>query len=448
MNKKQMIATLTAALAMVTAWNVKSPTVKEIPVVDYTSTTPEGVNDSRFAKAQWISLWSVWDDAYGSGEIKLRPDWSEQLDIYAKNIMAQPKGKRVMFEWHIADSKWVNPEFNLIHHPQNACLNKDGQPTMYTDFNHRERPLICPWFEGGVQASYAKWKFLMTELKKRGTEIDYFSTENEQGFTPWAFVPGQAEAIDADPRSKDLKALLSISSFAEAMNFFNHREDFIKMNEYFNYLAYKAFVDGMYKPILEIYPKIQISDYAKMYIDPKYNVLETNGWPMSNRYLKTKDMVSNGTDLFYLSGGAFLSSQHGNAETGPLENTPWNAFKMSLNQARAILLSSPKKPFWPTIAQQSWITWSTEQLYREHLIHLSLMATGFVFWGPTPTQTDYKIFSDVLAEVDLLLSWSDRKPQITELIPWQANEVKTCGLANKTKVCRVTREDGTGFWQQ
>ena len=417
--------------------------IKEIPVIDYsTASAPD-----RFASCEWLNLWDVYADAYGEGEIKLLDNYKTALDAFSKKIMSHPVGKRCMLEWHIIDSPYVNPAFNLIHHSGNACRDSAGAETYYKDFNGRSRPIICPWFEAGIKASAEKWLFIMQELKNRGTEIDYFSTENEQGFSVWSFVPGQAAAIDSDPRSAALIKKLNIKSVAETMNFFAHRDDFINLNNEMNAMSYRAFVAGVYKPILAIYPKIQISDYAKFYISPKFNTWETNGWPMQNSALTTDDMVSNGTDLFYLGGGAFLSSQHGNVDTGTLENTPWQAFIMSLNQAYAIRLSNPDKPFWPSMAQASWITWSTPELYKEHWRHLALLVDGFVMWGPTPNSDDYKILLDIFKEVDPILSFSDRNAQITKLIDWHAKDVRTCATANRKTVCRVTDSSGLGRWE-
>lgn len=455
--------------------------VQEIPMIYYPAA---GIDTKRFIPIQWMSLWDLYKDAYGVGKIELVDNSKDVLDALAKRIMAQPKGRRAFFEWHFADSPYVNPEFNLIHHSGNACLNKDGKPTMYVDFNNRSRPMICPWFDAGIKASSAKWTFLMTELKNRGVDLDYFTTENEQGYSPWSFVSGQAEAIDADPRSDEIKKKLGITSIAETMNFFAHRDDFIKMAEEMYSRGYVAFVEGMYKPILAVYPNVQISDYAKFFIGSKLpngkplHVWDINGWPQWNDTLTQGQMVSNGTDLNYLGGGAFVTYQHGNAETGPLEDTPWQAFVGSLNQARAISISNPNKPFWPYMAQQSWITWSPKELYQEHWRHLALMVTGFVFWGPGVDRTqracdaqftapktctadelvvwiktqdgieasDVKILSDLFAEVDPLLSFADRKPLVDQLIGWQDKSITTCANANKKKVCRVTQSDGTGIW--
>lgn len=418
--------------------------VKELPFIDITNPVPEGANTKRLANCQWLALWDVYDDAYGEGEPKLRADYSEQLDAYVKRVMAQPEGKRCMHEWHWANSGWVNPRFNVVHHAANACKDKDGSETIYTDFNNRKRPMICPWFDGGVKASAEKWTWLMTELKKRGMKLDYFTTENESGYTPWSFVAGQTEAIDKDPRAKEIYNELKINSVTEASNFFNHRDDFIKMNDYFNWRAYLAFVDGMYKPILAVYPEVKISDYAKMCI--KVQTWETNGWPMKSEYCDPKKMVSNGTDLFYLGGGAFLSGQHGNQETGYLENTPWNAFIMSLNQARAIRISNPDGSFWPSMASPNWITWSTPQIIEEHWKHLSLMVDGFVLWGPSTTAKEYELLNKWFAEIDPLVGFADRKSNVTELLSWQAKEVKTCAKANGKEVCRVTEKDQPGYW--
>lgn len=425
---KKFFAILATLIATFSAWFINQPVKKEIPIIAYFSPVA-GVDSSRFIQSQWLSLWDLYQNPYGEGEPKLREDWSAQLDAYAQKLMAQPKNKRCSFEWHLADSAWVNPRFDLIHHPGNACKDKDGNIPTYVDFNNRTRPMICPWFDEGIKASREKWHFIMSELKKRNVEIDYFSTENEQSYTPWAFVPGQAEAIDNDPRSNEFRTAIGVSSIATTMNFFDHREDFIKLNNEGVARGYQAFVDGMYKPILEIYPKIQISDYAKFYISEKFtDVKDPNGWPLGNDKIKT---ISNGSDLNYL---------------GPASRSPWVNFIDSLNQARAIVLSNPGKPFWPYMAEASWMTWTTPELYKEHWRHLALMATGFAFWGPSPNQDDIQIVLDIFNELDPKLSWSDRSHLVTELIDWNAEEIKTCGKSNSKIICRVTSKSGNGYW--
>lgn len=417
---------------------------KEIPVVDYSPNTAP----ARFAPCEWLSIWDVWVDPRSYAGVKLRDDYSSQLDAYVKRVMSHPAGKRCFFEWHAVNSPYVYPEFTILNHPLDNCKDAKGNTPTYTDFNNRVRGYSCPWFDNGVKASYDRWKWLMTELKKRGLQIDYFSTENEQAFSPWSFAPNQAQIMDQDPRIVEFQKSVGIASVANTMDFFAHREDFIRLNDESFKRGYQAFVDGFYKPILEVYPNLagNLSDYAKFYISPKFNTWEVNGWPMRSERMSTDMMVSNGTDLFYLGGGAFLQ-RGGNEQTGHLDNTPWQAFILSMNQAYAIRLSNPNKPFWPSMAQQSNLTWTTKELYMEHWRHLALLVDGFVLWGPQPNESDYKILTDLFAEMDPILSFADRKSAITQLIDWHGSQVKTCATANRKTVCRVTNSDGSGHWE-
>lgn len=417
------------------------PIEKTIPILAY-SPPPAGADISRMMHVVWMDCSKLRKDPYGTSEPAWADNFSEQMDKLSKAIMEKPKGQRAVMEWHCASSAWLNQKDTLLYHPL------DGTKETYEDFLHRKRPFPFPDFKNGLKVTADKFKFLFSELKKRGTDIDYFSSENEQIITPWAFQEGQAKAYENDPRFKELAKELGFSDLSTVMDFRARREDFNTLSRVLYFKSLEAFLHGMYEPIWSVYPNLKdaSSDYAKFSVGDN-RVYEPNGWELWKSQPKIP-LPMHGTDLNYL-GCSGLCVRNGNDETGPFPNTPWNTFILSLNQARGIVLANPKDGFWPFLGPASWE--NNHPCYEEHIKHLALLMnqkSGFVFWNPDPLTTveDYAKINRAMKEVDSLLGFSDRTSLVAELISWQAKEITTCAKANGKLVCRVTKNNCTGFW--
>ncbi len=440
--KKILIALVTAILIFFGVKQIPSMPKKEIPIHTYNNLA-EGVDKSRIAESAWLTLFDIYENGYDTNpDFKVSPNVDQTFDQFCKKIASQPKGRRIFFPWHIENSAYANPYLTLLSHWDNGIQDEKNNYVMYTDFTGKVRPMMSPWFDMGIKASEAKWNFILDQMKKRPDCVpDYFSTENEASMSYWIFVPGQIEALDRDPRIAEFLKAADIPSIAYASDFGSHREAFLRMQDEFSLRAYKAFVEGMYKPIMNAFPDIQIVDYAKFYISPKYEQWDQHNWPLSSLKLTPELMVSNASDLNY----QYMSPYVGVPEQGNFPVTPYNGFLMSLNQARAIMLSNPTKPFWAYMANRSYLTYSTDAFYLEHFRHLSLMVNGFVFWN-AGTKEDWDMVNKVFAEIDPLVGFSDRKSAVEDLISWQAPQIETCGIANRKKVCRTTMPNGSGFW--
>lgn len=445
-NRKKLLAIAASIIAIATATVSMRVMKKQIPVLQY-SPAPQHADTTRFIQVEWLNLWDLVDDPYGEGELKWRADFDEQIKNLANRLNKHKKGERALFEWHIVSSSWVNPSASLLWHRENGCRNKDGTLTEYTDFNNRKRPYACPWLEVGVKASAEKWTKIMKALKKAGAKIDYFTTENEASFTPWGFVPGQAQAIQDDPRFPKLAEELGYKNLVEATNFFNEREKYITMLKLFNDKTLNAFLEGVYEPIWAVYPNLRTasSDYAK-YSVGNHLVFDINGWEL-NRVLGPNPLPMSGTDLNYLSC-AGLCARNGNEVTGPFPPTDWNQFILAMNQARAIVLANPESGFWPYIGPESF---NQNVYYKELVIHSALLMnknSGFVYWNPQEATTleDFMSLKSIVDELDPYLSYTDRKSLVSELIPWQAEKIETCAVAKRKKVCRVVTKGQPGVW--
>lgn len=391
----------------------------------------------------WMDCTKLRKDVYTNGEPKWADNISSQMDELAKLIMSKPKGQRALMEWHCASSAWINPKDTLLYHPL------DGTKETYEDFNHRVRPFPYPEFSFGIKTTIEKFTFLFSELKKRGVEIDYFSSENEQILTPWAFQPGQAKAYELDSRFSLLAKELGFSDLQAAMDFRARREDFNTISRVLYYKSLEAFLVGMYQPIWSIYPELKdrTSDYAKFSVG-EFRVYEPNGWELWKSQPKNP-LPMHGSDLNYL-GCSGLCIRNGNEETGPFPNTPWNTFILSLNQARGIVLANKNDGFWAFLGPYSYE--NKHPCYQEHIKHVALLMnqkSGFVFWNPDPSTTveDYAEINSAMKEVDARLGFSDRRTVETELIPWQAKQVKTCAYVKGATVCRITKDKCVGEWE-
>lgn len=427
--------------------------IKEQPLPALFYDTPvAGANTERFIPTERLDFYDLVVDAYGdSPNPQWLPNVGEVLDRYAARVMAHPPGKRALWEWHLANSGYLNPRWNVIHHSEDGCKNAAGEFVMYTDFNGRRRPYSCPFFENGIKASRAKWTFLMQELKKRGVEFDYFSTENEVGFVNWGISPEGLRAIENDPRWPALATELGLPlDLTNTIGGLQNREMVTRFNHQISKRVYEAFHKGMWEPIFEAYPhlKTKSSDYAKFEVLPPWRSFDPNSWPMHlHTEPKSPYLFTQGSDLNYLSCGQLCQYEWLAPEIQPFPNTPWNTLILSLNQARAIVLSNPEDTFWPFIAPKTFT--QNHPLYKEHILHLYLGgATGLVFWNPQEYTgvEDWRILTEALEEADPMAGFSDRKTLINAQIDWHAEEIETCALANEKHVCRLTKKDGTGTW--
>lgn len=426
--------------------------VEEIPIIQY-SVGPANTDMSRFAKVQWLNAYELFSDINTDDpDPKYYPNVAQTLDQYAAAIKAQPKGRHTIFPWHLESSPYINTYNTLILHHDNGCKKSDGSYVMWSDWWGRERTLTCPWFEGGVPGTYKKFKYIFSELKKRGVTIDYFSTENEVGFVSWTMVAGQADAIQNDPRFPELEAELGFHNFADAMDRWwataENRAHMIKANNVLMNRVYKAFYNSMYKALREEFPSARVSDYAKYYTSSNFRTFDLNGWQEWNELPPIAELFTNGSDLQYL-GCAQQCANDNVPEMSPFPNTLWNTFLKSLNEARAIRLSNPVgKGFWPYLAPKSFE--GNHPYYSEHLMHLALtfnVFDGYVFWNPDPdtTRADFDTITAAMKEIDPKLGYADRKVLTDKLIGWHDTAIESCAMANKKKICRHT-EPTKAWW--
>lgn len=382
-------------------------------------------------------------EAFSPHYDRVDPKWGSNFDSmmdgYAAHIKAQPVGERGIHMWHCETSGFVHPDDTLLYH------RKDRFPTL------KEKPSL--WSTYGIEVTRNKVSDMMAALKVRGVELDYFHTSNEHGWSNWVMSGEQVDAIFQDPRFAPLQLQVPWLT-AQGVKFFwlqdnghSGREHVGEFNRLMTKVTASTFYQGLYKPVIDAYPKVKISDYAKFQIAEAYPSFDYNGWVQNLGDGKT-DLPGSASDLNYLGCGQLCTN--GMPGVGEFPPTPWNRLILSLNQARGIYLSNPEKPFHPVLASKAWEGFSGVSVYEEHLMHLYAGGVdAFVFWNPVDISNEeqHRTIENVIIAADKYLGFSDRKTLITSSIDWKTERIETCSMANRKKVCRVTLKDQLpGFW--
>lgn len=455
-----------------------------IPIVQMEPTHP-GADSGRIITNEWMSCLNLQKDFYNSNrkELLWADDFSAQMDVIAKNIMAHPAGQRALFEWHCFSSPYESAWTTNLMNYGNGCKDKDGNFATFTDFNGQVRPYTCPYdLSAGQNIGYKKWSYLMTELKKRGVTLDYFITENEQGLSYWGMDHNYHAAVRNDPRFPEFSKLLGIPDLEPFIH-----ENILKLDAELGKRAGAAFSNSVYKAIFESYPNLKgkVFDYAKYtasFVSPKVGpngvsagAFDFNGWELW-KYISPSDFIISNSPDMSLECAQLCTANDQYAVTGPFPLNEWNTFIMAYNLAAAVSLSHPQGYFWPLLGPTSFHR--NSPFYGELMIHMAMMApAGYVYWNPPNDQSvtaataalghapndaelaafvaaqkskdiqDYVVINKALKEIDANVGFADRKTQLKDLADWQSKAIKTCATANKVQKCRVTNFDGTSYWQ-
>lgn len=422
---------------------------KRIPVFNW----DHGYKSDRVKLMRWIDLHHLRSDPYGSGPLS---SWSPTHDKYLKEladeIMKDPKGERTAMDWHLFSSGWVNAFDCLWRHPDDAVQLPDGSfPEQLNAARGLNERIYGLWPEHGIEACREKLRYIFGKLKSHGLELDYYTTQHEWSYTPWAMSTLQMQLLPLDARWPKVEKELGFSNLNGVINFWasqENRNQLIKFGAFCHYLTAEVLDRALYSILKEIWPKIIITDYAHFDILPEHKFWDYNGWPMNNCYKGPSALPGLGSDLNYMHMGQIVTNTP--AEMIPWGSTPWHGFILSLNQMRAIKLSSGGRPVHPEFAgfaqYQAWNSGVTIDIYREHVFHAALLgADALQFWNTAPE--DGPALELILAELDSKITARKREVDPASLvIEWHPTEFRTTMIVDGKRVTRVTPQNFKGYW--
>lgn len=351
-------------------------------------------------------------------------------------------------------------EFDLIKTQKIKSLFVQQIPTLSGHVGDKcsDHTHACPWFDSAIAEKKLWFSNLMTEMKGQNLTLDYMDFDIEDySWGSWQMCHDATwfAAIQNDPRflswGYPATELTSI-----CQNWPNHASD-----------VWDGFMeDWMGKSYSTILLTLKnalpatshISDFNR-HLNGPLDPLDFNCH--MNAYRSTNGQFGKG----YLFGdrstyeiyGALFNPNCRDASQGldfPYPQDTFHALLYDLNSVIAgkavannvLDLSIPNQLWDPNF----W--YREEKWYRESIYHSYLLGNQiFLYWNPAPPwgttdEAQEKLFSDILKEADVYLGFEDRKAMTTKMIPWNAGEIKTCAVANRKTVCRVTKPDGTGNW--
>lgn len=337
-----------------------------------------------------------------------------------------PEGHRVIFIWDL--------ERDITRHPDDRCKTADGQFTPYQGV----------WLDNGTERLRQRVDTFFKKYQELGGKLDVLVLDYEGGLGLWHIGNGAKDAvkwqaIQADPRFPDLAKELGFTDLTTVVEYYKQKGD-----TYNNYLRWGSLMEermagyinkSIYEPVKQYFPKVQFSNYGNAYYTKDLGVPDCNG---HRGYLFGKGSQV-GTHQSYE-----LYSRLGQIKNRPPDgvttyaHTPFNGFRYSLNVMRGMAGSSDA-PIHPWIAHRDFkeaydYTGITKHdLYQEMIFHAGVCgADDFIFWNPHPWRPDQspegftndtqdKLFSDCLKQLDKLIGFADRKTLSKTLVPWDAD---------------------------
>jgi hypothetical protein len=346
-----------------------------------------------------------------------------------------PSGHRVLFSWDLHDG--------LAKHPEDNCRDAEGNLT-----DHRSI-----WWDHGVAEVAQRFDDFFRRYREAGGEVDALILDFEEGLSNWSLRRDteRYRAIMADPRFQPVAARLGFRDLMPVMDWQTRggqeREYYRIWNALMEERAAEYVRQAIYQPVRKYFPNVKMSNWESFYNAPLYACPDQNGYQHSRYSMGRHVGTHQSANLYCRLGSVRGSVLPGGTE--PYSAGPFEAFRLSVNCMRSMVLSS-NAPVWPWISykrfKESWVR--ETDLYQELIFHARLCGPDqFLYWNPrpnrpgqnSPEQADEaqdRLLSDCLHQLDKLVGAADRRTLIENLAGWYDNYVLT-GL----------RVDGRSVWR-
>lgn len=269
-----------------------------------------------------------------------------------------------------------------------------------------------PWDTNAVNAVIAEWNTWLLQFRNAGGRLDVLVGDCERWgmFSSWSLSNTQIQRIVTDPRantsyysSPPLTKLLEGTNISMVKSF-AQTTDYLRWDRAMGTLTAAAMKKAVWDPAVAAFPNLKGSNYSgmRMLDNPAPDL---NGHPMfSDNIVGTAASPVAYGELECITTAWFVDpndpTKLSKTGTKRLERTPWHAFLVDVQKARACKRSAPSVPLQPWIAFQGWrgriaglVPYPTDQRYHDEMVrHLALLgAEVFLYWNPESNGADRDI---------------------------------------------------------
>ncbi len=358
----------------------------------------------------------------------------------------------------------------LLLYSQRSILGNTGDTCIDPATNSATQSQ-CPYFNNGISATQSGFQSFFADYKAAGGSVDFLVLDSEIGLSNWQLGTSTQpyDAIESDARygTNTYNSLINMATAAglPSLTFqplskigtnYSNRDEIGVWNELMGERINDAVISSVAGPLLSFFPAAKMSDYDQFWHHPSVPMYDPNGWPVAQ--FGTGEAV--GTHAAPSLYGDIGNFHYGSLNPTGQEYAPtsFNGFRMDVNKMRGVVLgtSTQLNIAIANVKTSPWVayrgfhgptsTYSNSNYYQESVIHAVLAgADHLLFWNPTAqdkASTDDQTLSDVLAEMNGLVGYSDRKTLVTGLASWTSKFIITTTYANGKKVSRLTASEG------
>ncbi|MEK6793784.1 MAG: hypothetical protein AABZ39_03335 [Spirochaetota bacterium] len=308
------------------------------------------------------------------------------------------------------------------------------------------------WCENGISEAKERYKKFFAEYKRIGGALNYYIMDIEEGFTIWDLKRDEKtfEAIYGDPRfsAEGLNVMLPhYRTFIQSYDLAAHAAWNAAMWERRTHILTKAIVE----PVASVFSGVRMGNYNDFFLltgmtgELEHLIHHTKGTLLGTH--QSRECYGR---LQYMKGRKIDGER-------PFPDSPFASFIFSVNQARAMRLSSDV-PFMPWIAYRGfgkgWAKICDTMIkdtdyYQESIFHNGLCRPElFLYWNPrlkSGSKPDEMadddqdaLVSAVLHELDEIAGDPGRVSLVKTLADWYGSFVLTGMNAFGRSVWRYT----------
>jgi hypothetical protein len=361
------------------------------------------------------------------------------VDLAVQMTRRQPEGRRVMTDWDVYR--------RMYRHPADQLKTAAGEA--FTAF----------WWEHGVEDAVRAYDRFFREFKARGGHLDFYVIDTEHGAGAEVNKPDRWEAVARDPRFPALLKAVGAASHAEIDG--SGRVRPFGYWRYSDYLASRSYA-RLYDTIGNHFPKVRFADYGCAY--NRFADLVSWGRQTIPEGIPGRHGFHIGTHQSPSLYGVVTYLGTIEVDGRKFGLGPYRSLVYAQNVARACRLSS-EVPLMPWIAWRGYVSdfedrpaaqrppvgsFGDTDLYQESVLHTALLSPdALLMWSALRWRKDQdpakycraehlQLVDRLVAQVNTLIGFSDRRTRVDRMIPWHAPYVLSGATANGRSVWRLT----------
>ncbi len=262
--------------------------------------------------------------------------------------------------------------------------------------------VATPWATAAGAAVRNEWEQWLRNFVQAGGRLDVLVGDCEQParFRMWALTAQEMDALLKDPRAGQPRFGASpLRGLVQGMDIFKAKSpansnDYFVWNKAMGTLTAAAIQESIFLPARAQFPKLIGSNYEGVRMTDR-PAPDLNGHAQPEDCLVgTHAAPSCYGRIEQLETAWWIdpqdSTQVAKSGTQRFTKTPWNAFLLDVQLARACRRSAPAVPLAPWVAQPAWsgdrgeVPYPTDQRCWDEMVrHVALLGTEFFhYWNP------------------------------------------------------------------